>query len=140
MDYSERTRLEQLGLSAAEAGIYLTLLRNGPLSASAIAAATDIPRTSVYPGLSSLADKGLIEESAGHRGRFSPLPPQTALPALISRQEEALAQRRGLAQELAQTLEAAATDINAIGPDEFVQVLRDPRAGVDRQARGISRL
>ena len=135
MDYSERTRLEQLGLSTAEAGIYLTLLRNGPLSASALAAAADIPRTSVYPGLSSLADKGLIEESAGHRGRFSPLPPQTALPALIARQEEALAERRGLAQELAQTLETAATDGNAIGPDEFVQVLRDPRAGVDRFKR-----
>lgn len=134
MDYGERTRLEQLGLSTAEAGIYLALLKCGPLGASAIAAATDIPRTSVYPALSSLADKGLIEESAGHRGRFSPLPPQTALPALIARQEEALSQRRDLAQELAEKLEAA-QGTNALGPDEFVQVLRDPRAGVDRFTR-----
>lgn len=134
MDYAERTRLEQLGLSAAEAGIYLTLLRNGPLGASAIAAATDIQRTSVYPALSSLADKGLIEEGAGHRGRFSPLPPQTALPALIARQEESLLRRRALAQDLAETLEATA-ETNEVGADDFVQVLRDPRAGVDRFTR-----
>src|ERR1700751_186682 len=100
MNDAEQARLEQLGLSAAEAGIYLTLLRRGALGASAIADATDVPRTSVYPALSSLANKGLIEESAGRRGRFSPLPPETALPALIAREEEALAQRRDLAREL----------------------------------------
>lgn len=134
MNYSERAKLEQLGLTAAEAGIYLTLLRSGPLGASALAAGNGIPRTSIYPALASLAEKGLVEESAGHRGRFSPLPPKTALPALIARQEDDLARRRMLAQEMAQKLEAV-TGANGLGADEFVQVLRDPRAGVDRFKR-----
>src|ERR1700742_3988473 len=102
MNYEQRGKLEQLGLSSTEAGIYLTLLKSGPLSASALAIATQIPRTSVYPTLASLVDKGLVEDGAEHGSRFTAVPPDEALATLISREEETLRRRSGLARELAQ--------------------------------------
>src|SRR5947209_9682292 len=64
-------RLERLGLSTAEAQIYLALLRSGsPIGASAVVAATGVPRSSVYPTLTRLTDMGLVEAEAGYGGRF----------------------------------------------------------------------
>jgi sugar-specific transcriptional regulator TrmB len=59
--------LERLGLAPSEARVYLALLRQGgTLGASALAAATGLTRQNVYPILSSLADKGLVEAEAGY--------------------------------------------------------------------------
>src|SRR5438067_103221 len=64
--------LEKVGLSSAEAQIYLALLRNAaPMGASAVVAATGVPRSSVYPILTHLTDRGLLEAEAGYGGRFS---------------------------------------------------------------------
>ena len=134
MDYEQRGKLEQLGLSAAEAAVYLTLLKSGPLGASAIAIATQIPRTSVYPTVASLVDKGLVEDGAEHGSRFSPVPPEQALSALIAREEETLRRRSGLAGELAKEFSAIA-ESNAASSEELVQVLRNPHAVVERFSR-----
>lgn len=134
MDYERRGKLEQLGLSATEAGIYLTLLKSGPLGASALAIATQIPRTSVYPTLASLVDKGLVEDGAEHGSRFAAVPPDEGLSALIAREEEALRRRSGLAGELAKEFSAIAESGGA-PPEELVQVLRNPHAVVERFSR-----
>jgi sugar-specific transcriptional regulator TrmB len=134
MDYEQRGKLEQLGLSAVEAGIYLTLLKSGPLSASAIAIATQIPRTSVYPTLASLVDKGLIEDGAEHGSRFSAVPPDAALSALIAREEETLRRRSNLVRELAKEFSEIA-ESNGSSSEELVQVLRNPHAVAERLSR-----
>lgn len=134
MDHSARAKLEQLGLPGSEAGIYLLLLKSGPLAASAIAAAAQIPRTSVYPALSALADKGLVEGGMEHGSRFAAVAPETALPGLIAREEELLKRRVSLARELGETL-SAAHETSSMGPEEFVQVLRNPGAIVEHYFR-----
>ncbi|MBI2443903.1 MAG: hypothetical protein HYV42_01510 [Candidatus Magasanikbacteria bacterium] len=52
--------LTDLGLSAPEANIYLTLLKIGGSTASAVAQSAGIKRTTVYAILKSLAQKGFV--------------------------------------------------------------------------------
>src|SRR5438093_3713781 len=63
--------LEKVGLSSAEAQVYLALVCNAaPMGASAVVTATGVPRSSVYPILTRLTDVGLIDGEAGYGGRF----------------------------------------------------------------------
>src|SRR6478672_3009088 len=113
MSFAHRLKLEQLGLSAAEAQVYLAILLHGPLAAPAIASQTGFARTSVYPTLCSLAEKGLIEGGLGHGSKFTAVAPEEALPALVMREERTLAERQQIAQELAETLAPLATDADS---------------------------
>ncbi|MBU2523682.1 hypothetical protein KKG71_00615 [Patescibacteria group bacterium] len=51
---------EVIGLSDLEVKIYMTLLNLGPQPASIIAAKADCPRTSTYPVLERLVQKGIV--------------------------------------------------------------------------------
>ena len=125
--------LEKLGLPAAEAEIYLVLTRAGtPMSASAIVAATGVPRGSIYPTLSSLADKGLVEAQPGYGGRFSAVPAERALPFLIAREKEELIEREKLAGVLANELKSEGTPTETTFASDFIQVLKDPRVVSER--------
>jgi sugar-specific transcriptional regulator TrmB len=130
------TRLEKMGLFKAEAQIYLALLRhNGPMRASAIVAATRVPRGSVYAALTRLTAIGLIEAEAGYGGSFSAVAAEKALPSLIIHEREELLQREQLASELAGELKSVAEPSGFNGASELVQVLRDPRAVKERVER-----
>lgn len=52
--------LENLGLSEAEAKLYLTLLETGPISVRDLATATGIKRTTAYLYIDQLVAKGLL--------------------------------------------------------------------------------
>ena len=140
------TELKQLGLSAAEARIYLALLHNGGLSASALAHAIGAQRTTVYPILTSLAHKGIVEADEGYGSRFTAVAPDQALPFLIAREQEELLQRQRLAEEellqrqhladkLVEKLESTAGPASNNGETELIQVLRDPRVVAERFER-----
>lgn len=134
MNSPHRAKLEQIGLSAPEARVYLALLHHGPLAAAGIAAQTGITRTSVYPTLCSLADKGLVEGGLGHGSRFAAVSPGEALPALIVRDKEAVSERERIAAELVETLgPIAVEDESAL--DDTVQVLRTPQLISERFQR-----
>jgi sugar-specific transcriptional regulator TrmB len=130
-----QAELERLGLSAAEAHIYLTLLaKGGAWRPTAVAATMHIPRSTVYLALNSLLERGLVEAEPGYGGRFSAVPAEQALPSLVAaekeeilqRQEEVL-QREKVAGQLGQELRSLASPGTApVG--EVVQVLRDPRS------------
>lgn len=129
-----QTELENLGLLQSEAQIYLALIRNGNLAASALASVTGIPRSSVYPTLNALVDKGLVETGAGYGSRFSAIPPEQALPSLIAREKEEILQREELAGQLVKQLSLAAAPVET-GPEEFIQVIRSPRGVAERFER-----
>ena len=143
MRHGHQVELERLGLSAAEAQIYLALLKKGATwRAAAISATMRIPRSTVYMTLNALLDKGLVEAEAGHGGRFSAVPAERALPSLIAAEREEILQRQQevaerekvaaeLAQELSSVSSPAASDAGA----EVIQVLRDPRAVAERFER-----
>ncbi|MCA1650357.1 MAG: helix-turn-helix domain-containing protein [Acidobacteria bacterium] len=140
MHDAHQAKLESFGLSAGEAQVYLALLRSGgTLGASALAAATAVPRTGVYPVLNSLVQKGIVEAEAGYGSRFTAIRPAQALPSLIARerdeQKEKLSQRERLAGELVGQLEALADPADRIADAELIQVLRDPRVIAERFER-----
>jgi len=131
MNPSHRSKLEQLGLSAPEAQVYLAVLRHGPLAAAAIAHETRISRTSVYPTLLSLSDKGLVEGGVGHGSKFTAISPEKAFSSLMQREEQTLSERKRVAGELAETLAPLAADADS-PLDATVQVVRTPQVISER--------
>jgi sugar-specific transcriptional regulator TrmB len=127
------TELEKVGLSTAEAQIYLALVRNGSaLSASAIVAVTGVPRSSVYPTLTRLTDLGFVEAEAGYGGRFTAVSPDRALASLMLREREHLSEREQVAEELGGELKDLVA-AGGVGIDaEQIQVIRDPRVASER--------
>ena len=125
MKLEHRLKLEQLGLSPAEALVYLAVLNYGPLAATAIASEAGIPRTGVYPTLCSLVEKGLIEGGFGHGSKFMAITPEEALRGLIAREEQKLSERQQVAKELTKALPSLPADAES-ALDEFVQVIRTP--------------
>jgi sugar-specific transcriptional regulator TrmB len=136
-----QSKLESLGLSTGEAQVYLSLLRSGgTLGASALAAATGVPRTGVYPLLNSLVHKGIVEAEAGYGSRFTAIRPTRALPSLLARERdehrEKLLQRERVAEDLIHELEAIAEPAEVTGEAaELIQILRDPRVITERYER-----
>lgn len=136
MQEQHLARLEEIGLSTAEAQVYLTLLANGvAMGASALVSATGVPRSSVYPTLSALVDKGLVEAEAGYGGRFRAIPAEQALVSLIAREKEELSQRETVAHKLAKELKSLRNAANHNGDSELIQVLRDQRVIAERFER-----
>ncbi len=131
-----QAKLEKLGLSAVEAQVYFALVcSGGTLGASAVATATGVPRTNVYPVLKSLVDKGIVEAEEGYGSRFTAVRPKEALPSLIVRAREDLFQSETLARELVEHLESLAEPQENNGESEVIQVLRDPRVINERFER-----
>jgi HTH-type transcriptional regulator, sugar sensing transcriptional regulator len=131
-----RLELEELGLSSAEAQVYLALLRSsGGLGASAVATMAGIQRTSIYPILDALLEKGMVERGAGYGSRFTAVAPKQALPSLITREKQELSNRERLAGELADKLESVTEPFDPTAEVEVIQVLRDPRLIAERFER-----
>ena len=131
-----RLELEELGLSSSESQVYLALLRtSGGLGASAVANAAGIQRTGIYPILDALLEKGMVERGAGYGGRFTAVAPKQALPSLIAREKQELANRERLAGELADKLESVTEPFDPTAGVEVIQVLRDPRLIAERFER-----
>jgi len=126
--------LQGLGLLESEAQVYLTLVRNGSMSASAIASAVGAARSSVYPTLNSLLERGWVEAGAGYGSRFSAVPPEQALSSFVSREKESLVHREKLARRLIERL-SSVVEPGEPGIEEFIQVIRNPRAVGERFER-----
>ena len=126
--------LEELGLLPAEAQVYLALIRNGPLGASAIANVTKVPRSSVYPTLNALVDKGLVEGGAGYGSRFTAVRAELALPSLIRREKEEILHRESVAKKLTEHLSSLAEPVEAVSED-MIQIIKNPRAVAERYDR-----
>lgn len=120
------SELQQLGLSAPEAQVYVALVNNGAMGAAAIANLAGMQRSSVYPILCSLVDKGAVAGGAGYGSKFTAVPPNEALPALITRERESLLKRERLAEQLARRMTplTASAELTA---EELIQVVRNPK-------------
>ncbi len=131
MTHLHRHKLEEIGLSPAEARVYLSLLQGGPSTAASVASAIGLPRTGVYPTLCSLADRGLVQSSAGYPSKFAAVSPPQAFRALMLQEKQRLAERQQTADELAESLLPLASDGDS-DLDESVQVIRTPQVIAQR--------
>ena len=127
---SEQRSLEELGLSPVEAEIYLALLTAGSLGASAMAESSGRPRSSIYAGLRSLADRGLVEGGAGYGSRYRAAPPGKALTALLDHERELLSRRQQMVDRIQPTLEQIATPEQE--EEEVIEVLRSKQSIAER--------
>lgn len=124
--------LKKLGLSANEAKVYLALLERGRLGAPALIEITRVPRGTIYPVLTSLTNRGIIQAGPGYGGRYQAVTPQQAVASLIRWEREALAEREHLAEEVAKELEPLAATSTENLVEEPLEVLRDRRAMTER--------
>lgn len=134
MSHERRAQLVELGLSPTEAQVYLALVQNASLSASGLASATNLSRTSVYQIICSLADKGLIETGLGYGSKFAVVAPEHALPSLVMRERDTITQRERLADQLGQQLASLIGPTEA-GAEEPLQVIRNPQVFTERFER-----
>jgi len=125
------SELQQLGLSAPEAQVYVALVNNGSMGAAAIANLAGVQRSSVYPILCSLIEKGAVEGGAGYGSKFTAVPPDEALPALVVRERESLIARERLAEHLAKRMAPLATSAEPM-LEELIQVVRNPKVIAER--------
>lgn len=126
--------LQELGLSASEAALYVALLERGSASASELAELAGLARPSVYAATKSLAERGMIEAGAGYRQRFRAVPPEVALPSLIERHRERLNERERLAKELEQRLPSLGEAFGELD-GQVIEIIKSPRAAADRLTR-----
>lgn len=76
-------QLETIGLPEQEAVIYHSLLHHGSMGLQAIARKTGIRRTTIYPYVQSLIEKGILASSTkGKRTVYSPVSPVRLLQQL----------------------------------------------------------
>jgi HTH-type transcriptional regulator, sugar sensing transcriptional regulator len=133
MKKDHQVKLEKWGLTAPEAEVYLALMHNSQhAGASAIAAATGMPRPSVYPVLKSLVEKGMVQNGEGYGSQFVALPPDEALPRLIVAEKEKLTERELLTGDLIKQLRLAAEPAQNVPEAKLIEVLRDPRIRGER--------
>jgi hypothetical protein len=97
------------------------------MKASAIVAATGVPRGSIYPTLSSLVEKGIVENGRGYGSQFAALPPAEALPRLIAAEKEKLSEAESLTANLIREIQSRANGRQNVSEANLVEVIRDPR-------------
>lgn len=130
MNHEVRAELVELGLSPAEAQVYLTLVQNTSLGASAIAGGTGLSRSSVYQHLCSMADKGLVKTGLGYGSKFAVVSPDQALPLLVARERETISRRERLAEQLGQRLASLVSEPEN-STDEPLQIIRNRQIFAD---------
>jgi sugar-specific transcriptional regulator TrmB len=86
--------LREIGLTEYETLAYLSLLRNGEMTAENVSDASSIPYSKVYSVLDSLHDKGWIDLEGGRPRKYFPRSPDDALRAEQLRMESEFEENR----------------------------------------------
>lgn len=102
----------RLGLTEAEAQIFLHLLKTGPKTPLEISQEANINRTKIYRLIDTLRDKKLIEQFGSERGlKLRAAPPVNLELLVIASEEEAKRNRESLSN-IIHTLSSFPNDIN----------------------------
>ena len=94
----------KLGLNENEREVYLSVLKAGKIAPFRVARETGINRTTVYSIARKLAKLGLITEDLAGKGAYLCAEKPEALEEVYRREEEQIADKKRVAQKLAQEL------------------------------------
>ncbi len=97
--------LEGLGLSEAEAKLYLALLRLGPSDAKALVRETNMFKANVYQSLERLYRKGIISQHTEEGRKLFRIQRPDSLLEYIAQKEENIQKQRKLAKKLIKEVE-----------------------------------
>ncbi len=81
---------KELGLTVYEKKTYESLLKQGRSNASKLSDASKVPITAVYPALSSLLKKGLVQKYSGEIAQFEAIKPKIAITRLVNQKQKRL--------------------------------------------------
>src|SRR5579883_356182 len=97
--------LEKLELSELEAKLYISLLQAGPVTVRDLSKKTGIGRTTSYPYVDLLVEKGLIAKTVrGSHTYFSANPPEESLKRIIDQKARAISDIQSEFPDVAKTL------------------------------------
>ncbi len=83
-----KSELSKFGLTANQSKVYLFLEKYGPSTATQVSKTLKVPRTETYHLLTNLQNKGIVSATFQHPIRFSALPLDKAIGALINAEKE----------------------------------------------------
>ncbi len=100
----EETRkvLRELGLTAYESAVYLSLIERGVMTASEVSEGASVPFSKVYEVLNSLERKGWVDVERGRPSRYFAKPPAEAFETTRQGLDEKM---RGWARTMAEELQ-----------------------------------
>jgi len=126
-------RLGTLGLTTYEARAYLALLRRDSSTAMEVARLAELPRQRIYDVLATLVGKGLASSRPGNPMKYGATAPQVGLERLVRQRREQLAALESEAATMIEQLTPAYEEgLRFTDPLEYIEVLRDPGAIVER--------
>jgi sugar-specific transcriptional regulator TrmB len=101
MDEKEiKTQLREFGLNEYEVRAYITLLKNGPLTAGELAALSKVPQPRIYDVIRTLMSKGFVITSQGRPKRVIPLSPDRVMDAIKRHYDEKISLLKSALEEL----------------------------------------
>lgn len=138
--------LAALGLSPADAGLYVALVRHPRSPASQLAQHCGMSAAQAGRTLSRLVSEGLVNRLPGRRPRYLAAAPDVVLGALINRRESELGTARAAVHELMEMHRetsrfahpAASVEV-VIGSENISRQVGHMHASVQRQIRGFDR-
>ncbi|ASJ07925.1 TrmB family transcriptional regulator [Thermococcus siculi] len=83
-----KSLLREFGLNEYEVRAYLTLIKNGPLTAGELAALSEVPQPRIYDVIRTLMAKGFVTTSQGRPKQVIPLNPESVMEAMKRRYNE----------------------------------------------------
>ncbi len=85
-----KSRLKELGLNEYEVRAYITLLKNGPLTAGELATISKVPQPRIYDVIRTLMAKGFVTTTPGRPMKVVPSSPKKVMEAIRRRYNERL--------------------------------------------------
>jgi sugar-specific transcriptional regulator TrmB len=126
---AETAVLQDLGLTAYEAGAYVALTRRGRLTGAEVARLAGLPRQRIYDVLDALVERGLASVEPGRPAYFSAVAPATAVQMLVDAHRSALAAiEENAAHAVALLTPAYREGRSETDPLSYIEVLREPTA------------
>jgi sugar-specific transcriptional regulator TrmB len=102
-------KMRALGLTENECKAYIALLKLGACTAVQISRESHLQRTEIYPLMSELVSKGLVEETIDRPKRYKPVDVKHALPRLAVKIRDRLDRITKESEQLATKLERFST-------------------------------
>lgn len=123
--------LKEFGITEYEARIYLTLLSDGPMKVSELAAKAGVPRTKAYEAIKGLKSKGLVE-TFGKPLTCRPLSFESAMEKVVETEErrlkilkQALAKVRSISSGKLTQIQVIQGKLQLVYPNSTSEILRE---------------
>lgn len=133
--------LADLGLTHMQAKVYVALLQLKSATARSIQRFSNVARQDVYPVLSELKEKGLIEKVIDKPAKFRPIPVNDAISILLQRRNEQNRQLREKAIRTFSNFEIDSTGTLPLSSDsQFVLLSRsetNPTGHIDKLGKSV---